>query len=597
MALAQFRLLQRCCTTIPSSLRRHDLLQCARLIVISRLLLKSLGDVRTPSKSLDSLGKRLTSLRRQLLLHVQSNLINPRSKSSDLLESICSYCLVTSSSAEDAFAHFQQLRLDKIRRQLLGSTQHVTIREALRYQLSSLQTFKSLVGRPIVDAMNHMQQKPLLSDPSIRVLGSLDLERIFSLIPDDIQSFVPYFKRSTLTSKEMQAQFESWSKDACQAISVALRHCLADTTHLEEVLALRKQLYTLLLPSYFSTPSGFYIKEQMADAINEKVNNICLQQSTVLESGTNLLLDQQAVNVPAPPLWDEGLALSSLSAGGHKFIRQVSKRHAGYDNTTSKASRALSRWISTANTTLGQLEEVSKSRWRDILEEPDEENEDDAIAVIKTLSEADPKLYREALHVSLREAMLKHETGLAQAIEKLVHEEGDLPHAVALLRSAHLSMSWFERAFPERAKFEGLLEALPRLREMVANGVAEQLCKSAKPRSKPSTYDQRILPDNMPSPGAFSTLRRLCKIMVGLGGTDLWSPPLVELVKRAVRTRILEPGSKGSFMENDFDEAYLGFALGQSPTAADQDGLNSRELAKSASQYWTRTKLLFGVLS
>ena len=564
--------------------------------MISRLLLKSLGDLEAAPKSLDSLRQRLSNLRRQLLLHVQSRLVTPASKPSALLESVCSYCLVTSSSAEDALAHFRQLRLEKIRRQVTASKQHATICEAVRYQLSSLQTFKSIMGRPIVEAMGELQKKPLLSDATIRALESLDLDRLMSLIPDDIKSFVPYFKRSALTSKEMQTQIESWSQNSCKAISDALRQSLTDTTRLEEVLALRRQLYTLLLPSYFSTPSGSYIKEQIAQAMNEKVNAICQKQGATLDRCTDLLLEQREIDECTAPLWDEGLALSDLDVGSHKFIREVRKRNTGHDNTSLKASRALDRWVLKANMTLAQLDDISKTRWRDILEEPDEENEDDAIALIKTLSEADPKLYRETLQNSLREAVLKHETSIAEAADRLVKDKSNLPHTVALLRSARLSLSCFRRSFPDHAEFDGLKEVIPKLQEVVADGIADQLFQSVSLKRKTSTYDQSILPDNMPSPRAFSTLRRLCKIMVDIGGTDLWSPQMVELVKRTVRTRIFKPELEGSFMENDFDQAYLSVALGESLSGISQDA-KSKELAKPASQYWTRTKLLFGVLS
>jgi len=133
VALAQFRLLQRCGTTAASSLHGHHILLCAQLMVVSRLLLKSLGDQDTLTRSLDSLRNKLGALRRQLLLRIEARLTNPTSTLSDLLESMCAYCLVTNSSSEDALAHLRQLRLEKIRRQLTASRQQSTICQALSH--------------------------------------------------------------------------------------------------------------------------------------------------------------------------------------------------------------------------------------------------------------------------------------------------------------------------------------------------------------------------------------------------------------------------------------------------------------------------------
>ncbi|ETI23682.1 hypothetical protein G647_05485 [Cladophialophora carrionii CBS 160.54] len=597
VALAQYRLLQRCCTTIALCLRDDKLLLSARLMVVSRLLLKSLNDQEATAKCLDFLRGRLTSLRRQLLLRVDSKLNNPTSKLPALLESICSYCLVTSSSADDALAHLRHLRLEKIRRRLTASRQPSAICEALRYQLSSLQSFRSLIGLPIIEAMNELQRRPILADPSIRNLETLDFDRIALLIPDDIRSFAPYFRRSAPTSEELQSKFESWSQDACRALSEALRQYLSEMSHVSEVLELRKRLYTLLLPSYFSTPAGSYLKEQMAQAINEKVSVVCRMQGAQLDKSTDLLLQKETRGEPALLLWDEEIALAGLDAGGNTLIRQVRKRHAGHNGALSKASRTLTRWLSTANATLNQLDAVSDTRWRDILEEPDEDDEVEAADLITELGETDPKLYKETLAVSLREAVLRHESRIAEAAARILNEKSDISYIVASLRSIRLSISSLKHVSPEHFKFDRFRDIVPRLQQTLANEVAEQLSWRLRSGDRAGKWDTTFLPDNMPSPRAFSTLRHLCRIMLDLGGTDLWSPPLVALVKEAVRLRIFTSEVKPGYMHTDFDEVYLGIALDRDHAEFAQDVSNRKELVRSAAEYWTRTKLLFGVLA
>src|SRR6202000_2632413 len=129
------------------------------------------------------------------------------------------------------------------------------------------------------------------------------------------------------------------------------------------------------------------------------------------------------------------------------------------------------------NTTLSQLDEISKTRWRDILEEPDDENEDEASALVRTLIETDPKLYRETLQAGLQEAVLKHETSITEAANEMMIGETDISQTVALLRSIRLSMSSLQHAFPDHTKLERFREVVPKLQMVVANEVATQLSK------------------------------------------------------------------------------------------------------------------------
>jgi hypothetical protein len=69
------------------------------------------------------------------------------------------------------------------------------------------------------------------------------------------------------------------------------------------------------------------------------------------------------------------------------------------------------------------------------------------------------------------------------------------------------------------------------------------------------------------------------------------------MVKKAVSSRVFDLERKASYMDHEFDEAYICIALGKESSETGQDALKRKELAKSAADYWTRTKMLFGVLA
>lgn len=595
--LAQFRLLQRCHSSAATSLRTKDILQCAQLIFLSRLLLKSIEGQETLAQGLDHLRNKIGALRRQLLRQVDALLVNPTSKQPDLLSAICSYCLVTSVSSEEALAHLRQLRLDKFRRQLEESRRQATLCEALQYQLSSLQTFKALTGRPVADALNNLQRKPILADSNIRTLESLDLDRTWPLIPGEIQSFVPYFKRSAHTAEEMEDKFQAWSQEASRVFVQAIHRHLAELHDITEVLKFRRELYTVLLPVYFSTPASRDIEEHIRRPLNERLGAMLQEQGMRLGQITKTLIECTSTGTSVMLPWDPSIANAGLDGGGAKFIRQVKNRHSGLGGGMTKATRSLDAWIASVHTTQSQLHEIPKVRWRDTIEEPDDDQEDEALTLVTALSEEDPDFYNKTLHESLQKAMSEYEASIVAAASAIVDDSSNARRAVMLLRAIRISTTSLQQAFREGTQFKGLAEVASRLHEVVAKEVVRQLSQQTENDSKRTRWDKTQLPEDMPSPRAFATLSRLCKIMLALGGIDLWSSAAVDVVKRTAGIWVFDDGRKKLYMETEFDEAYLRVALQHdlrepASKASTVDKRSSPEL-----DYWARTKLLFGVLA
>jgi hypothetical protein len=598
VVLAELRLLQRCCATVATTLREQRILQCAQLLVVSRLLLKSLGERQLPVTSLDLLRNKVSLLRRQLLRQVDAKLTSPLSQLSELVEAICSYCLVTSVSSDDALGHLHQLRLDKMRRTLhRASNDGHTIREALRYQLISLQTFKALAGRPLAEAMTNLQKRPILADQALRELESLDLDRTISLISSDIQSFVPYFKRSALSSKDTRAKLETWSDEAFRVLVAALETYLGGSEDTVIVLNLRKELYTILLPSYFSTPGSRNMHNKMRNVLDKKLQTICSGQVKQLHDITSNLTEGAGDIPEVKPLWDKDVAQVGASTRGSRLIKQVKSRHTGHHTSLVKATRSLEKWVSSTKTTEASFMELSKTTWRDLLEEPDEEDEEEALELSKQLSKTDTENYVRFLQESLREGLSAYETSIVDAATRVSSGSSDIGRAVTLLRSVRMSVAALQDAFPDYIAFEKIHEIIPRLHELVAGEVLRRLSEASGRKGKSAVCRNESLPEDMPSPRAFSTLRRLCEIMFDIGGTDIWSASGVAKVKSQVQARIFDPEHKAAYMVNEFDEIYLRAALSTAGDTGDDASRPSETHIQAAQDYWTRTKLLFGLLS
>jgi hypothetical protein len=277
----------------------------------------------------------------------------------------------------------------------------------------------------------------------------------------------------------------------------------------------------------------------------------------------------------------------------------------------SKAVKALGKWVMAVHMIQAEIDDQVKIRWRDTIEEPEEEQEADALELIKNLSESDPNLYRKRLEDSLQNALSAYEKSVVEAANVAVKEQSSTTvlRPVLLLRAVRISWALLEEAFSSQTKdFDALADAVSELHGALAEEVVRRLTDiTATGKNLPgsTTYGKTALPENMPSPRAFSVLRRLCKIMLETGGTDIWSGPAVALVKKAVGARIFDPEHQANYMENDFDEGYLRTALDHNVegklvpagTASELEAPKKKQHIRPEQEYWERTKLLFGVLA
>jgi conserved oligomeric Golgi complex subunit 1 len=590
--LAQLRLLQRCHTTADLSLRSLDLLLCARLIVIARLLLKSTGDDGGLPKRSETLRRNFTALRRRLVQSLERELIDPRSRIPRLLKALSAYCLVTSSSPEDALVHLRHLRLEKIQQRLVNHHSPSQLCKILEYQVSSLEMFKSILGRPLIEAMNNLQKRPILAEPSIQGHEALDLSRLSSLLPEDVRSFVPYFKKSVPSAEALQSELEAWSHEACTAICESLRTCLSGITEMEDVTDLRRKLYTILLPTFFSTPAAQFIREQFAIIISDRIKDLCCVHSKSLEEITTQLVRDDGSFTTPKLLWSANLAKASLDTNGIRLAKEVSKRHEGHNASLIKSAKALRKWSVTSVSMHARLEEVTKIRWRDIVEEPDDEAEEGAAFLIRVLTDTEPKLYTKTLREEQRKILDICHSRIAEAAEAVIRPESATEHAIRLLRSVRLFKTSMQHGESDgNISDYRLRSTISSLHTKIAEDIATKLSRKIQASIASKPQEKQSVLDSMPSTRAFNTLRQLCKILMEIGGTDLLSQPLVERVKESVRLKIFEEKAlKEHCIDNDFDEAYLHAAL-------DVEQLPSTPSNKAASEYWARTKLLFGTLA
>ena len=513
-------------------------------------------------------------------------LASPLTDPTEMIKACCAYCLVTSSSSIDALKHVQRLRLDRLHNLLsLESLSQQILVDVLRYQLDSLEALKRLAGRPLIDALGSLQRRPILEDQLLNSIELLDLRNMGALLPEEIRSFMPYFKRTPLVPKEVQQMLDTWSDEARQAFSSGLGKYLETISSCSDLVQLRQKLYMVLLPVYFSTAGQNRLHETLSTAFEDRVIAISEDLGQRLSSTSFELKEFESELNPAGLLWRPEVSQMPLTNGGQGFLQQVRRRRLGRSTRQAKSSKMIKAWASSVQMMHEELVELRKTRWRDHLEEPDDEQEGEAVQILNALTQNDPVSYLGHLQRSLMSAVAIYESTLSEAVAQLVNRKESGQMAVNLIRAIRDSIDPLQRALRTQYQFDKLQSAVPQLHGLIAAEVVSQLSNSESAEPDVPSLSNKL--EDLPSPRAFTFVQRLCSLMREIGSTDVWSPGAVRAVKEAVASHVFHDHRKKHYMETTFDDGYLRIVLEHRVT---EEGMLASPQNKPVEEYWSRDK-------
>lgn len=639
-------------------LRDHESsLLTAKVLSVSRLLLKTLSQTSSLVPVLDTLRSQLASLRRHLLRRLDQRLSSLDTSHERLVEAICAFCLATSSSSSDALRHYHHLRLQEIRRVVeLGGSDHRTVVQALQYFTKSLQTTKALLRRSLSEALKSLGTQPILRDPTVHAIEQLDLKTLQRWVAVEIQDFVPFIKHNDLVGPGLPSPMLGWSKEAFEIFSQALRDRAEEVQCTTDLLSLRRALLETWLPVSVSTPvhSGSEILKTLRDVLNKRVIELIGTEASGLTKIGNMIADvmseDPAVTRASLSIWDETFVTMPAGKGASTFKQQLKMRHLGTMETISQILRSLDAWIVKVRANGAVIEQLRKIRWQDHIED-DEDDEESVAKVESLLQNDDPQLYEAEQASTVARAFADFQLKISETA-KAVSQRAQSEQGQSLLRIIREASQRIYQAFPE-ADLTIFDEIVPSLHSQLAVRVATKLLavsgSAAAWQRLSDTASSHVwegvpLLPVQPSARTFRLLHKLQALMAELGG-DLWTQAAVSALKKAVSQRIVEhdlfdldagdrygkdlngltngmavingdtaqpPSSaRSSRIQDLFDVSYLNCALAlkQGDDVAELAGTagklsNLSELGESdakavrrrAKDYWARTNLLFGLL-
>ncbi|KAF7161197.1 hypothetical protein CNMCM6106_008523 [Aspergillus hiratsukae] len=549
---AQLSLLHRCTQAIAYLLRkRGSPLLMAKLLVVSRLLHKTLSQQKTIPPFLDNLRNQLASLRRTLLKRVDKRLASAKSTVDDIIESLAAYCLATSSSSDDAIRHFHHVRLEVIGNLLeLTETSGENVPNALQIYIQTLQMSKTLLSRRLSDVLNKLKTRPILADPDILSLDELSVDVLGRWVAADVKNFTPWIKLSELSKPEAERTIKQWSRQAFDAFVKGCSHALTDWYNFSELLALRRRTLELWLSSLGSTPthSPLNVLEGIRSAFNERLSQILSDQARELEqfgqavSSVTTNWDAKE-HVETLSLWDDELINLDISDGAAAFRQTIADRLLGRDADVSAVLAKYETWLAAIGKSKEYINEMKRVRWTDILEEGEEEDADMDITAI--LNDDDTALLKDALQKSVRESLNLLQSSFAEIL-KIFGSSHRHKKAAFLLKLIRLVRKDLPVDFVS-SDFVFSKEIVPQLQQIITAQVValtEPLIIWPRRASQTNTRlpGRSLWEGNpelpvQPSPAIFKFLRRLVDTMddYGLG---LWDVSTTQALKGALREEV-----------------------------------------------------------
>ncbi|KAJ9149601.1 Sphingolipid c9-methyltransferase [Coniochaeta hoffmannii] len=531
------------------------LLAAAKLLVLSRLLVKSLGEhdvdgsvrsaVKAARKSLESSRRRLLRIVDKMLQSVGEK----EEQREDVLQALAAYSLATSSGARDTLYHFIRVRGEamKLTFELDTDERTTTADDVLRGMMLYTKTLldvPALVPQKLTEALAALKKTPLIKDAALRSIEGLRLDIYERWCGDEIEYFTPFIRHDDLDRKQANEMLADWARKGAGVLEHGLSKTLASMTEFKAIVDLRTNVLRLWISeggrvkgvdtSDLLDRLRSLINKHMLEVVEAKVNKLRLVGSEV--SATIQSWREVTSDMPEN-LWDLGSLDMELTNGAAHFTQEVVSRLYGRSNVVAKAVSSYKSWYKVIDDVGQVVEQLKRQRWdNDVDEIEDEETIEQRQQL---LSKDDPQ----ALHDHLNASLLKAFKSLEEQLRSLrdSSEEADDRFEVAMYLLRVIRDIRTNLPALEPTKSFGL-DLLPLLHERVAFNVADRALSfwEAKHRSRVvgrALWEGEPELPTSPSPDCFQFLRELSMSMAD-AGIDLWYPASLTAVKKEVNKRL-----------------------------------------------------------
>ncbi|EED19307.1 conserved hypothetical protein [Talaromyces stipitatus ATCC 10500] len=551
----QLALLHRCTTVTGRLLRKHDSpLLASKLMVISRLLYKTLSQTTNAPPFLESLRLQLSYVQKLIRRRIERRLGSSKSSVEDIIDSMAAFCLSNSASSLDSITHFHNIRLNCIAKRLdRGENGSDCIPKALSLYIQTLQHTKALFSRRLSDALGKLQARPLLNDHDVQKLDDIDLDILGRWVVPDVKNFTPWIKSDPMTKQSAEQTLKNWSKKAFQTFLERAATTLKDHVDFSGVLALRKKTLDIWLAAVPTTltHSSTSVLEGLRDLFNTQLKNIILREAQELlfvgdAIKSHLKEWEKTEGSATRSLWDPDLLSLEISDGASALKKVITETLLGQDTKIANVLERYRSWLATIETSRQLIEELQNTKWEDTLDE--DEDEEFQISTVDLLTKDDPHFLREEQTKAVRQALLNLQESFGDAIKAFEDSKNSDKTAFVLRLIRDLRRESPSNILQDD-EMDFAQDIIPKLHELLAEEVLSKVTASKiLPPSKGnitripgrSLWEKGPELPIQPLPSTFKYFKRLAEAMEDIG-PDLWNPSAVSVLATRLHETVIDP--------------------------------------------------------
>jgi hypothetical protein len=570
-AMARVKVLKGALEAVGRIVRKGgNALGAAKVLVLARLLHKSVSDSENVPPVLEELKKKLAGARRRLLAYIERSLAKTTGDRTVLSNTMCAYAMITSSAPKEILRHFLQVRYEQLE-SLAETSNEDNILAMLDLYGKTLVDTRDLFPRRLADALGQLSKVPLLQDHQLTSIQELNLDIYRCWIPEDIRTFTPWVRNDQLTSSETSEGLMAWSKQAQAAFVQALEECLQPQKDAQVVLSTRRKVL-----SKFLSVSSKLRNDNFTNSIKELQSVFMKHLEELVDHSADLQtfalksLDKPD-NFQASPAQTSPWALAAksldLSAGAMSFRTAILDHRHGRNELVKLEHDALDRWTAQLNSHWNFVASMRSAKWDDDLdfdlEDLDYEGDE---SIQDALSRNDAAKFERKIRESTTEAFKKAYDKIDQASATRRDQAAlfiRLLRELDLRRRAlgdRLVASTDNKAFDHNAMVSSLHSALA---EQATQQPLEHYTKSLSNKQNmtltTSLWEGSPALPTQISPAAFRFLTALQTRMAELGD-DVWSPSAVHVLQGQVCCVLAEamsslPAPAASATESNTEDA------------------------------------------
>lgn len=657
--VAQTRLLQNCLTTIVRGVKRGgDALQIAKVLVLARLLFKSVSEHRDAPAIAQELRGRLAGARKKVMAYLEKVLAKAEGEKGVLGNGLCAYALITSSTPKEVLRYFLQVRLQQLE-SIADLPSEGSMLRMLELYSQTLLDSRELFPRRFAEALAQLAKAPLLRDDQLRLALELNIDAYSVWISPDIKTFTPWVRHEQLASTAVSEALAAWMSHAQKCVLEGLQEYLQSQDDARVVVSARQKIVSryLALSSKLRGSNHREAIDGVRIAFLTRLKTLATNAGVVANVFQHEQKSTSGTTATSMSIWELATQDFDLSHGAVPFRDAIIQQRHGRAEAVKSAAQKLDTWTSNIHIILELVDEMRGSRWDDDID-LDLDDLDDNDVLMGNLSKKDP----EDVLIELRKSTLQSVKSLANTVSSGSVEAEDAAFYLRVWREVDRR----RRALDSRLELSIPTPNLQALYRNISQNVSRDAIESYINAARKQSYVPVKLWDGSPAlptqpmPVTFRFLVELQKNMSEVG-EDIWSADAVFELKRVAANAVMEQLRDNEFttrpvegedmtngnaqhddndeddddaddakgdtlssteaskavdhnrlIQNLFEMLYLrrGFHAHSSEASNDLDSLvhTLRETAevddamfermqKSAGEYWKRTYLLFGLLA